>query len=255
MTNTTSTKNAITFTNFGNFVKSYDKATISISKSAFEKAGISNYTNLNNLAKRINISVSHMMELREANAEKDNIANAEKTVKALVDSFYLEIGTRPAHTKGEKARPAYGMRFADYALFGEMVNTALTLVNNDISKVTDKFLEILIVATNRLLNGNALSRISEADIKKAKAEIVKARAEKSAETKSETKSKLALAEEKLVNAEKTIEAMKAEAIDISVLISMINNSHATDAEKLEMTKFITGKSSEIAKTEIETEVA
>ena len=123
MTNTTSTKNAITFTNFGNFVKSYDKATVSISKSAFEKAGISNYTNLNNLAKRIYISVSHMMELREANAEK------------------------------------------------------------------------------------------------------------------------------------TIEAMKAEAIDISVLISMINNSHATDAEKLEMTKFITGKSSEIAKTEIEIEIA
>lgn len=252
----TSKRNNITFSLFGEFVKNYDKDTISISKSAFEKAGIPNYANLNNLAKRLYIAVSHMMELRESNADKSDITDAENTVKALADSFYLEIGTRPAHNKQDKPRPSYGVRYADFALFGEMVNSALTMVKNDVTKVTDKFFEILIVATNRLLNGKALSRISEIDIAKAKKEIVKAKAEKSAETKAENKSKLEETEEQLATAKAEIEALKSNSINISELISMIQNSHATNDEKLAMIKFLNpNKKSEIATTSEINEVA
>ena len=181
--------------------------------------------------------LSVMCDLREkAAGASSELQNAENAVKVSADSWFLWVGTRKPKKNDTKPRPAYGVRYADFSIFGELANEARKAAGEKLEAIPEKFLELLMLATGRILSGKPLGRVSEDELRAARAKAVKARARKAAETKKENaekeKEKAAekKAEEKAAESEK--KEKTAQVVDIAnSIVDAVSNSHATEEEK------------------------
>lgn len=264
-TNTTATNNVITLSKLGEFLTDYatGNKNLSLTKACLMETVEmlqADADRLLNFIEKFYSSIAYMMDLRQAGGKTGNDAetleelrNAEKAVKNNADVWFIEVGTRPAK-KGKvdkdgepKFRPAYGTTYADYAIFGECVGQAILKAEGDPNKVIGIFFEILALNTAKILNGEKMGRVSEAEFKKARAEFNKQKAEKAAQTRAEnaknqeekeTELEKAKAENEGLKAE--IEELKKNVIDTAELINMIIASSATEEEKSAIIDFITG---------------
>lgn len=246
MTNKTNS-NVITLTTFGDFCKAYHAGTdaLTCTVSSMTEFGVENAKNYVDFARRLCNAVGAMMDLRQSQGIKvdtDQLNGAESIVKDLSDNWFKSVGTREPKTKGGAKRPCYGTRYADFAIMGEILAQAMAYANNDVVKVGDKFFELMVINTARILKGEKLGRVTESEFKKAKAAANKARATKAAETAKKNKEETAQKEKEEQEKEKEMQetALKLESLEVSLTaqmaaiekaIAMITESHATEEEK------------------------
>ena len=170
----------------------------------------------------------------------------EEEVRKACGAWFMMLGSRdPAKLKDTKRRPLYSVTKADYIIIGEVSADARNAVNGDLSKVYEKFLELWIIASARIINGEPLKRVSDADVKAAKSSYNKTKAEKAAKTKeanakkaeedakkkAEAEAEAKAKDDKIAKLEAEVADFKAHAIDVMLVVTLVNKSHATAEEK------------------------
>lgn len=244
-------KNLITITPTGQFcirlMQSQGTEAYNFSRKAIYSFGSLTAKDADKLLKfaaRFYGEISIMCDLREKVAGADTeLKDAENAVKESADGWFLWVGTRKARKNDTKPRPAYGTRYADYAIFGEIAVEARRAAGDKLENIPEKFLELLMLATGRILTGNPLGRVSADTLSKAREKAVKARAAKAKETKAANEKE---AQEKAVkdtkakeekerkdNAEKTAKIEKVAELG-NLAMEAIRNSSATDDEKAQI---------------------
>ena len=215
-------------------------------------------------ATRVYTTAAHFAMLRESKgtSEEDleQLNAAEKNLKSALDAWFWLLGSRdPAKLKDTKRRPLYSATRADYIIIGEVSADARRDVNNDLSKVPDAFLNQLIFASMRLVNGEPLRRTTDAEFKAAKTAANKAKADKAAKTKADNAKKATEAakaeaeskakDDKIAKLELEIADFKAHSIDVMAIVALVNASHATAEEKQAIIAALQGKNKPATKSE------
>lgn len=199
---------------------------------------------LRDLADTVYSDVATVAMLRElsANSEKEedreNLALAVAKARKSLGAWFKTMGKR---TKDDKDKPLYSVCDADLVLLGEMVADARTLSNGTVAQMSDKFFELLVIQTGRLVDGKPLERLSENDLKKAKKALNEQRKNKAAETRKANEK--AKAEEEKAKAEQDEKVEKAENVLATV-------SNAVDFITSAIEKVMKAEMPEPAKAEI-----
>lgn len=188
--------------------------------------------------------ISTMCDLREiAAGAASELKVAENAVKESADGWFLWLGTRKPKNGQTKPRGIYGVRYADFAIFGEIAGEARKAAGEDLGHIVEKFAELLCLSAGRIIMGKPLGRISANELKAARKAAVAAKTAKAAATKEENKRKAEAAaaakteEERKEQAEKTAKANKTAAA-ANTLMESIRNSSATETEKAEMVDLV-----------------
>lgn len=169
--------------------------------------------NLRDMSDRIYTDVAAVATLREISAnsekeeDKENLAIAVTNARKSLGAWFKTMGKR---TKDDKVKPLYNVTDADLVLLGEMAADARSMSNGNVANMADKFFELLVIQTGRLVESKPLARLSESDLKKAKAAVNKARKDKAAETR--RKNAEQAAEEEKAQAEQAEKVEQAENV-------------------------------------------
>lgn len=193
--------------------------------------------------------IAAMVMLREAKgtAEEDieALKAAEDKARKAMAAWFFMLGSRDPNKKDGKRRPLYSVTVPDLVLMGEVSADARSDAGGDINKVSDSFLKYLIFETARILNGQPLARINNAEFKKARKAANDTKADKAAKTKAANEKKAeaeakAKAEaeadakakdDKIAKLEAKVADFEAHQIDIVAVVTLVNKSHATQEEK------------------------
>lgn len=241
------TKKLVTISPIGQFcarlVANYGTPDYNFSRKAIYSFGslkAADADKLYKFAARFYGEVSRMMDLREkAAGANSELAQAEQAVKVSADGWFLWLGTRKPKNGETKPRGIYGVRYADFAIFGEIAADARKAAGDNVKAIPEKFLEMLCLSAGRIITGKPLGRVSENDLNKARKAWVKERAEKAAATKAENK------KTEVKEAAKEAEKERKEASEKSAKVSKIadvanelsesiRESSATEEEKAQM---------------------
>lgn len=197
-------------------------------------------------------AVATMMSMRESSAKEYNynsIKAAENHVRCMSDQWFKLLGTREPKEGETEKRGLYTTRFADSAIYGEMVNQSLKSCKNSVTAAPKHFLEHLALAGARIINGESLSRISDADIKATKEAFTANKAAKSAETKEKNKTEAQKTiEEKEAKIAELETFIKENSINLEKAIALIAKSHATDEEKVAICAALDVKGDKVIET-------
>lgn len=249
-TTQTTKVNSITLTKLGEFIKEYatGKSTLTLTEKSFTKYGVTLPTTVIPFIEKFYIAIGNMMDLRQSCPNSEELKASEQLVKKLSDNWLKMVGTRKSkNLKSNELRPCYCTTYADYAILGECVGNALTLVNNDLTKVINKFTEILFINTARILNGEKPGRVTESQIKQAKTETNKIKAEKAKVTRENNKAKKDSKNSKIESLNAELEILRSQnaellqsSIDIKQLVKLIKESDASEAHKNKIINFVLG---------------
>lgn len=205
-------------------------------------------------------SVGVLATLRESKgtSEEDieTLNKASNVVQNCANAWFMMLGSRdPKKAKETKRRPLYSVTKADFVILGELSADARTAVGGDLAKVQESFLKQLVFASARLIEGKPLERVSAAELKAAKTAFNKAKSDKAQQTrrKNEVEQTKADAENakqkaKIEELEAKVKKYEENAIDVTKVIALINASHATEGEKLEIIQMLTGKNKKSEKS-------
>lgn len=202
-------------------------------------------------AESIYSAASTLASIRESMGVKEDeklLVAPSRELRQLMRAWFAMCGTRPPvmkpnkkYNEDEGRRPLYSVTDADLVLLGEVCADARNAVDNDLSKVGPEFLNRLVIMTGRLLAGKPLARISADDLKEARKEANRAKAERAKKTREKNTKKASEAES--VRAERDqlkaeLEKIKASVIEMGPVIDAILNSHATYEEKEHILKLL-----------------
>ena len=168
--------------------------------------------NLRDLADKVYADVATVATLREISAnsekeeDKENLAIAVTNARKSLGAWFKTMGKR---TKDGKDKPLYSVCDADFVLLGEMCADARKM-SETVAQLADKFFEMLVIETGRLVDGKPLARLSDADLKKAKKALNDERKKKAAETRKKNEEKAA--EEEKAQAEQAEKLEQAENV-------------------------------------------
>lgn len=223
------------------------ESSVTYSASALEKyAGKTAATAYARDAFQLYKYASLAADLREAG--DSSLPAAEAALKEHADTMFKAMGTRPGKKDAdgkETLRPAYGVRTADFVIFGEIAADARNTASSP-EAVPEKFAELLAVAVGRILAGKPLGRISVEALRESKeaanaaatakrAETKKRKEEKAAAEQEEAEKKAAAEKEAAEKEEAEKNAMRERLLRISAqsqdLKVYVNASHASDEEK------------------------
>ena len=242
-----------------------------VTSEALANAGVvETKDNVLKVATRVYTTGAHFAMLRESKgtSEEDleQLRAAETNLKSALDAWFTMLGSRdPAKIKETKRRPLYSATRADYIIIGEVSADARRDVNNDLSKVSEAFLNPLIFASMRLVNGEPMRRTTDAEFKASNTEPNKATADKAAKTKeanakkaeenakkeAEAKAEAEAKDKKIADLEKQVEDYKAHAIDVMAVVTLVNKSHATAEEKQAILDALYGRTNKAEETKAE----
>lgn len=206
-------------------------------------------------------AVRHSQGLVNVTAEDTDdlhpVANIEVELRELVNQWFTYFGNReprkrpdPASNKPVPYRPLYSVKQTDYYTLGKIAKQAQEMAKGD--KVYDQFFINLLAVTARIIYGAPLSVLPAdhiAEVMRQESEKAAERAEKAKKTRAENQAKAekALAEQRAAeqhtrDLETKIAKMKADAINISEVIALVQKSHAHKAEKDAIIAALCGKS-------------
>ena len=237
---------------FGDYAESLAKGGVTYSKSAMVdtcKVSGEIVENFYNDCAQLMGKIGVMMDAREAakgNPEKDSPAalmldNAERSVKKLAESLFYSLAYRKGRSHKNKAGewvtdkdPFYKVRYADYAIFGEMLEQSKAGAE---SNRIERFTGLFLLFAGRILTGKPAGRVSANDLREARKAAKDAAADKAMKTrktrKTDNDNKEESADVKAVKAE--LEARSSLVASVIASASeKVNASHATDEEKAEI---------------------
>mgnify|MGYP004452293145 CR=1 FL=1 len=195
-------------------------------------------------------AVATLATLRESKGTSEEdlelLKVAAEEVRKTAGAWFMMLGSRdPAKIKETKRRPLYSVTNADFVILGEISADARTAVNGDLSKVDEAFLTQLVFASARLIKGEPLQRVNQSDIKKSRTTLNQLKADKAKKTKennakkaeetakreAEAKAEAEAKDKKIADLEKQVKDYKEHTIDIALVVTLVNKSHATAEEK------------------------
>lgn len=193
------------------------------------------------------------------------LVNVEGELRDLINQWFTYFGNReprkrpdPASDKPVPYRPLYSVKQTDYYTLGKIAKQAQEMAKGD--KVYDQFFLNLLAVTARIIYGEPLSVLPAdhiAEVMRQESEKAAERVEKAKKTRAENqvKAEKALAEQRAAekhtrDLEAEIAKMKADAINISEVIALVQKSHAHKAEKDAIIAALCGKSGKSNVTEM-----
>lgn len=235
---------------FGDYAESLAKGTITYSKAAMiDACHVSGeiVENFYNDCAQLMGKIGVMLDAREAakgSPEKDSPAalmldNAERSVKKLAESLFFSLAYRKGKSHKNKAgewvtdkTPFYKVRYADYAIFGEMLEQSKAGAG---SNRIERFMGLFLLFAGRILTGKPAGRVSANDLREARKAAKDAAADKAMNTRKtrKTASKEESTDVKAVKAELEARSNLVASV-IASASEKVNASHATAEEKAEI---------------------
>ena len=217
------------------------------------------------LSDKIYDAAVRLAEVRRSSGLVDNediLVSTSRELRGLMGTWYTMCGTRPPVMKPNKAynpdvdrRPLYKVTDSELVIIGECSEAARAAAGGNIAKISEEFLNRLVINTGRILNGKPMGTVSAEDLEAAKKAANAEKSEKAAKTRKKNTAKAKEQEdlrEKCEGLEKQLAEMKASAIKTKPIVDALVASHATYAEKAAILRLL-GEEALAAEFEVKAE--